>query len=131
MTGPSNLKEALPNSIELIAMTAHEANAAYCRSIGDFSQPAWFAAPEWQKQSARNGVLFHQSNVLAGADASHAAWYDEKLKQGWSYGPEKDPENKRHPCMVPYKDLPIEQQIKDHIFRSVVHGMAACAAVFE
>lgn len=117
--------------IDYVARICHEANAAYCRSIGDFSQPNWLAAPEWQKHSARNGVLFHLHNPNASAGASHSNWYDEKLKDGWSYGPDKDPENRRHPCMVPFDELPIEQQIKDHIFKAIVCGMMAAMGGME
>lgn len=109
--------------VTAIAASAHEANRAYCRSFGDTSQPRWDEAPDWQKQSAINGVKFHLANPNADASASHENWFKEKQADGWSYGPVKDPENKRHPCFVPFAELPIEQQIKDHIFRSVVHGM--------
>lgn len=109
--------------VTAIAASAHEANRAYCRSLGDTSQPRWNEAPDWQKQSIINGVKFHLANPNADASASHGNWFKEKQADGWSYGPVKDPENKRHPCFVPFAELPIEQQIKDHIFRSVVHGM--------
>lgn len=106
-----------------IAASAHEANRAYCLSLGDTSQPRWDEAPDWQKQSIINGVKFHLANPNADASASHENWFKEKQADGWSYNPVKDFENKRHPCFVPFAELPIEQQIKDHIFRSVVHGM--------
>ena len=108
--------------IEYIARIAHEANAAYCRSLGDFSQPAWINAPDWQKLSAVNGVRFHIENPTVGAQASHENWFIQKQEEGWHYGPVKDPVRKTHPCMVPFGELPVEQQIKDHIFRSVVHA---------
>lgn len=108
--------------IEHIAEAAHEANRAYCESMGDTSQPSWEDAPEWQKLSARNGVKFHLDNPTAGAQSSHDNWFAEKEADGWSYGPVKDPVNKRHPCMVPFSELPLAQQIKDHIFRSTVHA---------
>jgi len=108
--------------VESIAHIAHEANRAYCQSIGDDSQPVWADAPQWQKDSAINGVAFHISNPDAGPEASHENWLAQKREEGWSYGPEKDPVARRHPCFVSYKELPVEQQIKDHIFRSVVHG---------
>lgn len=117
-------RELSEREIEIVAEIAHEANRAYCESIGDNSQPRWHAAPRWQKQSAIKGVVYHLTHLVAGASASHASWYAEKAADGWSYGPEKDPVNKRHPCFVPFSELPIEQQIKDHIFRSVVHGAA-------
>lgn len=111
--------------VQLIAEMAHEANRSYCRSIGDDSQPSWNDAPGWQRESAFAGVMFHVNNPFADAGASHQSWYDQKLAEGWSYGPVKDPENKKHPCMVHFGELPIDQQIKDHIFKNTVHGAIA------
>ena len=39
------------------------------------------------------------------------------------YGPVKDLDAKQHPCMVPFEQLPVEQQAKDYIFRAVVHAL--------
>ena len=108
---------------EQIAKVCHEVNRTYCESLGDDSQPCWENAPDWQKQSAINGVQFHLDNPLAGPHHSHEAWMEEKERAGWKYGPAKDPEKKEHPCMVPYKELPKEQQAKDALFIAVVHAM--------
>jgi len=105
---------------EEIAKVCHEVNRAYCEALGDTSQPTWADAPEWQRSSAVNGVEMHQSDPQAGPEASHLCWTGEKLVQGWKYGEEKDPEAKTHPCMVPFDQLPVEQQAKDYIFRAVV-----------
>lgn len=110
--------------IEKAAKTCHEVNRIYCASLGDFSQPSWEDAPEWQRQSARNGVLFHLTNPNAGPAASHENWLKEKTEQGWVYGPVKDPEAKTHPCCVSYDQLPMEQQVKDKLFIAVVKGFA-------
>jgi hypothetical protein len=108
-----------------IARVCHEVNAEYCRSIGDVTQPRlWEDAPEWQQQSALKGVELHLNNPNLGPAASHEAWMRDKLDTGWTYGPVKDPEAKTHPCIVPFADLPKEQQIKDWIFRAVVHAIA-------
>jgi len=107
-----------------IAKVAHEINKAYCSSIGDESQTSWEDAPQWQKDSAVNGVIFHLENVDAGADASHNNWMKEKIENGWKYGEVKDPENKLHPCIVPFEMLPKEQQTKDYLFRQVVHSLS-------
>lgn len=106
----------------IIAEVCHEANRAFCISIGDNSQPSWKDAPDWQKVSAINGVEFHFNNRNSPASASHDNWLKFKIEDGWKYGPEKDPEKKEHPCIVPYEQLPINQQIKDHIFRSICHA---------
>lgn len=110
-------------TIEQVAKIAHEINKAYCLSIGDESQPSWEDAPEWQKESAIDGVLFHLNNENAGPDASHNNWMSQKIQSGWKYGEIKDPENKLHPCIVPFEMLPKEQQSKDYLFRAVVHAL--------
>jgi hypothetical protein len=45
------------------------------------------------------------------------------MNEGWVYGETKDPVAKTHPCLVAYNDLPIEQQVKDHLFRAVVKAL--------
>lgn len=109
--------------IEKIAKACHEVNRAYCLSLGYASQPAWEDAPQWQKDSAILGVKLHVNNPNAGPQASHESWMDQKIADGWKYGPTKDPEAKIHPCIVPFEKLPVEQQAKDFIFRAVVHQM--------
>ncbi|MFB9991233.1 RyR domain-containing protein [Deinococcus oregonensis] len=102
----------------LLAQIAHETNRAYCQSIGDTSQPSWDAAPDWQKESAMKGI----EGALAGntPEQQHQSWYAHKEADGWVYGEVKDPDAKRHPCMVPYAELPAEQQRKDHLYSAVV-----------
>lgn len=113
---------------EQIAQVAHEVNRAYCASLGDTSQPAWADAPDWQRASALAGVDMHLANPDATPEASHLSWYEQKLADGWVYGEVKDPEKKEHPCMVAYEELPPEQRAKDHLFRGVVHALAAVVA---
>ena len=108
---------------ELIARMAHQVNKAYCEAIGDSSQPEWLRAPQWQRDSAMNGVKYHLGNPGASPADSHNNWLAEKIKDGWVYGAEKDPTNKLHPCIRPYDELPIEQRVKDHLFIAVVREL--------
>lgn len=108
---------------ENVAQIAHEINKAYCESIGDYSQPSWDEAPEWQKSSAINGVQFHLENPTAPPSASHDSWLKQKAEEGWKYGPVKDADKKEHPCYVPYDQLPTEQKSKDFLFKQVVHSV--------
>jgi len=111
---------------ENIAKVCHEANRAFCQTLGDYSQPKWEDSPEWQKTSAINGVQFHLTHLAAGkkpkASASHDNWMKEKTENGWVYGPVKSPEKKEHPCCVPYEELPFEQRMKDYIFSAIVQA---------
>jgi hypothetical protein len=123
--------EAIRNPNELarygkiveIAQVCHAANAAYCATMGDFSQPAWADAPEWQRASAINGVRFHLDHPHAGDAASHENWMAEKIALGWRFGPVKDPDVKTHPCLLPFGALPETQQKKDRLFRMIVHAL--------
>lgn len=105
-----------------IARLAHEVNAAYCRSLNDFSQPPWEQAPEWQRASAIAGVEFHLQNPSSTPADSHQNWMKQKLDDGWTYGPKKDPALKQHPCMLPYIELPADQKAKDILFITVVRA---------
>lgn len=116
-------KNKEPMKIEQIAQVAHEINKAYCEALGDNSQTSWEDAPQWQKESAVLGVIFHMENPDAGPDASHGSWMKQKLEDGWVYGPVKDAEKKQHPCIVPFDLLPVEQKAKDFLFRQVVHSL--------
>lgn len=107
---------------KLIAKTCYNVNKAYCETLGDMSQPEWDLALEWQKESVLNGVEFHLSNPDSKPCDSHDNWMAEKEKDGWVYGVEKNPEKKEHPCMIPYDELPIEQQTKDALFIAVVRS---------
>lgn len=106
-----------------IARLCHEVNRAYCASLGDTSQPAWADAPQWQKDSAINGVRMHLANPDATPENSHESWLAEKKAAGWTWGPVKDAEKKEHPCFIEYHRLPSEQKAKDYLFRGVVHAM--------
>jgi hypothetical protein len=108
---------------EEIAKVCHEVNRAYCEAIGDRSQPAWADAPQWQKDSAISGVRMHLANPDATPEQSHESWMAEKDDAGWTWGPQKDPGAKQHPCMLPYAQLPLEQRVKDFLFRGVVHAL--------
>ncbi len=108
-----------------IAKVAHQINKAYCEALGDTSQVNWEDAPEWQKESALAGVDMHLANPDATPAESHAAWLENKLAEGWQYGEVKDAEAKTHPCILPYDELPIEQRVKDFLFRAAVHAVSA------
>lgn len=104
-----------------IAMICHGINVAYCQSLGDYSQPTWDNAPDAQKQGIISGVEMHIANPDATPEQSHESWYKQKEAEGWAYGEVKDPENKLHPCFLPYEELPQAQKAKDYLFRSTVH----------
>lgn len=125
MNGASgvSVRRAISTKEYDVAQVCHEANRAYCATLGDLSQPPWGDAPEWQRESAINGVILHVDNPDLPASASHESWMREKLEAGWAYGPVKHPEIKQHPCLLPFDELAPEQQAKDRLFIAVVRAL--------
>ncbi len=115
--------EDAADDIERAARTAHEVNRAYCVGLCDFSQPAWVDAPKWQKDSAIAGARAIAVNPDTTPEQSHEGWLAQKEADGWTYGEEKDPVRKTHPCMVPYAELPATQRHKDTLFGAAVRGV--------
>lgn len=114
--------------VDVIARVAHEANRAWCYEHGDDSQPRWDDAPDWQRESARNGVVFVIANPAADAEASHDSWMFSKSADGWVYGEVKRPDAKTHPNLRPYAELPEFQRRKDALFLAIVRALAPAAA---
>lgn len=119
------LKTRIGEFAVLAAKVAHEVNRAWCKSIGDDSQPAWADAPDWQKASAVEGVKAVISNPDTTPEMSHAGWSAHKVADGWVWGAVKDPVKKEHPCLVPYDALPKDQRIKDALFLAAVKSIVA------
>lgn len=107
-----------------IASICHEVNAAYCRTIGDYSQVSWEKAQEWQRESAISGVIFKQSNPNITPEQQHEEWSRHKIESGWIYGTEKSAQLKTHPCLVPYNELPQSQRVKDILFCAIVTSLS-------
>ena len=77
----------------------------------DFAVEA--AAPRegsaWQ-QPLENAIERHLERL---AKAEHADWCAERMANGWTYGPVKDNSRKRHPLLIPWKELHELQRDKD------------------
>ena len=43
----------------------------------------------------------------------HEVWAETRIRQGWTYGPERNDELKTHSCLVPYEELPEEEKEYD------------------
>lgn len=58
------------------------------------------------------GSLEYLSEMLA--ENCHDIWALERIKQGWTYGTERDCDLKSHPNLVPYHSLPKKEQAFDY-----------------
>jgi len=49
------------------------------------------------------------------AENAHDMWAAQRLGDGWSYGPQRNDEQKHHPCLVPYDQLPESEKEYDRL----------------
>jgi ryanodine receptor 2 len=47
------------------------------------------------------------------AENTHDVWAAARLSQGWTYGPARDDKAMKHPCLVPYDQLPESEKEYD------------------
>ena len=47
------------------------------------------------------------------AENAHDVWAEARIKEGWTYGEERDDTNKKHPDLVPYTALPEDEKDYD------------------
>lgn len=43
----------------------------------------------------------------------HEVWAKNRINDGWTYGPKRDDATKKHPCLVPYEELPESEKEYD------------------
>lgn len=106
---------------EQVARVTHEANRAMQKIQaldGVPVAPAWDDFPPDEQQGVINGVTSARRGGVT-PEMLHQQWMDEKLANGWTYGPVKDSEAKTHPALVPYDQLPEEQRDKDRLFQAI------------
>ena len=44
------------------------------------------------------------------AENVHEVWAKARIDEGWTYGEKRDDIHKKHPCLVPYDELPEEEK---------------------
>ena len=47
------------------------------------------------------------------AENVHEVWAKARMDEGWIYGEKRDDIHKKHPCLVPYDELPEEEKEYD------------------
>lgn len=68
-----------------------------------------------QPVDANDVVLPEELNQLVEKMAKnvHEIWSQTRISQGWTYGPERNDAEKKHPCLMPYEELPEEEKVYD------------------
>lgn len=117
-------KHLSPSEVTLLTRAAHEVNRTWNMTINQPVDPPWEELDEGKKVIARQAVI----NVVTHdytPEQTHNQWMAAKRAQGWNYGEVKDESKKLHPCLVEYKDLPLEQRVKDELWVTTVKNVAS------
>jgi len=103
----------------LAAKAAHCAVQAINEAFGLYKLPQWMLCNDWYKASFTRNVeayLYHAYPVRK----VHAHWVRRMESQGWVVGETRCREQKTHPMLVSFNDLPIEEKLKLKQMRAVV-----------
>ena len=49
------------------------------------------------------------------AENAHEIWAKQRTSEGWTWGAQRDDKEKKHPCLLPYGDLPESEKEYDRI----------------
>ena len=49
------------------------------------------------------------------AENTHEIWAKQRMGEGWTWGPERDDKTKKHPDLLPYRDLPESEKEYDRM----------------
>lgn len=60
-------------------------------------------------------VLSDELNELTEkiAENAHEVWAAGRMKEGWTFGEVRDDSTKKHPCLIPYGELPDSEKEYD------------------
>jgi hypothetical protein len=61
------------------------------------------------------------------AENAHDVWAQQRLADGWTWGPQRDDKTKKHPCLVPYIELPESE--KEYDRRAALETLKAIIAL--
>lgn len=70
---------------------------------------------------ARSGeppFVFPEDELEVLAEMEHERWQRQKRKQGWHYGPNKNPDTREHPDLLPWRKLPAEELSRHEFYRN-------------
>lgn len=66
------------------------------------------------------------------AENNHDVWAQQRIRDGWSYGPQRDDDTKTHPDLVPYAELSeAEKEYDRNSVRSTIEAILALGFAIE
>lgn len=98
----------------LIAQLVNHVNNKICE-LNKEQQSSWEELPQHMKEGLIKAIKDNLS-----PEEGHNQWMKNRLENGWTYGTTKDIQLKTSPCLIPYNQLPYQQQIKDYIRQAII-----------
>ena len=112
-------------SVDTIAELVHETLSVWARMRGMPDYPSWDEAPDWMRASTLESIQHTLENPDAPPGAQHIQWMEQKQRDGWVWGKNKDSEAKTHPMLVPFEQLPDDERAKDALIIALVKALSA------
>jgi hypothetical protein len=107
--------------LELVQIT-HQAIRLLQRRHARVVWPAWCEAGEDTQRWTWDAVEFGLRDPRLGA--RHEQWCSALRREGWSYAALEDGEQRTHPALVPFHELPEFERARDTIVISLVTELA-------
>ena len=101
--------------LKILAMRCYIENTTICLENND----KVFSFYE-VKDSTIQGIKAFFANPQITPEEQHKLWFNSKIEEGWVYGEDKNLENKTHPCLIAYENLPEVQKKKDKAFQEIL-----------
>lgn len=111
-----------------IAQVCYDAERSFRQINGDNSLNPWDYAEGSQKRKAAQTVQAILLTEGASADQVHELWMLQMLANGWNFGPKENETAKTHPFLVPFHQLPEDQQHLTRLTVGIVNSLAAAPA---
>ena len=87
---------------------------------------------DWDAEKLQFQEMEPDDKVTLMARLEHQCWCEGKFKDGWRYGPEKDPLKKTNPALVDWEELPEGERDKNREYiRGLPHLLARAGFQIE
>lgn len=107
-------------TITEISKEVHKNHREYCASINHSTQPIWSKLEESHKITIADTVNKVLIGEILSVEDSHVNFVNFKKSVGWNYGDVYSIEKRTNPRLCKFKDLSIEDKMKESIFFNTV-----------
>lgn len=103
-----------------IAKIYHQMHKALCETYADYTQKDWEQCEQWERDIEIEYVETWKRRPDDMLAVFHHEHFIKSMSQkGWSYEKTPNIENKKHPLLAQYSELPYFQKIFDEIFKII------------